>query len=103
MCLRHADYVNDDQKVRTLLTSTINSIKKILKVSGGWVQRSSYTKKTDDDVNKADFYVSIENTNENNCRLICLIPQILPSLLPLYKLGCFKSLFIITHKILNKL
>ncbi|TMS13703.1 Unconventional myosin-Va [Larimichthys crocea] len=24
MCLRHADYVNDDQKVRTLLTSTIN-------------------------------------------------------------------------------
>ena len=34
MCLRHADYVNDDQKVRTLLTSTINSIKKILKVCG---------------------------------------------------------------------
>lgn len=33
MCLRHADYVNDDQKVRTLLTSTINSIKKILKVA----------------------------------------------------------------------
>lgn len=32
MCLRHADHVNDDQKVRTLLTSTINSIKKILKV-----------------------------------------------------------------------
>ncbi|KAM9366505.1 unconventional myosin-Va [Symphorus nematophorus] len=34
MCLRHADYVNDDQKVRTLLTSTINSIKKILKKRG---------------------------------------------------------------------
>lgn len=33
MCLRHADYLNDDQKVRTLLTSTINSIKKILKVN----------------------------------------------------------------------
>lgn len=32
MCLRHADYVNDDQKVRSLLTCTINSIKKILKV-----------------------------------------------------------------------
>ncbi|KAI2653985.1 Unconventional myosin-Va [Labeo rohita] len=31
MCLRHADYVNDDQKVRSLLTSVINSIKKILK------------------------------------------------------------------------
>ncbi|XP_077476300.1 unconventional myosin-Va isoform X5 [Stigmatopora argus] len=34
MCLRHADYVNDDKKVRTLLTSTINSIKKILKKRG---------------------------------------------------------------------
>uniref|UniRef100_A0A3P9LLX2 Unconventional myosin-Va n=1 Tax=Oryzias latipes TaxID=8090 RepID=A0A3P9LLX2_ORYLA len=34
MCLRHADYLNDDQKVRTLLTSTINSIKKILKKRG---------------------------------------------------------------------
>lgn len=36
MCLRHADYNNDDQKVRTLLTSTINSIKKILKVCRLW-------------------------------------------------------------------
>lgn len=33
MCVRHADYLNDDQKVRSLLTSTINDIKKILKVS----------------------------------------------------------------------
>lgn len=33
MCVRHADYLNDDQKVRSLLTSTINSIKKVLKVS----------------------------------------------------------------------
>ncbi|KAG8575719.1 hypothetical protein GDO81_009651 [Engystomops pustulosus] len=32
MCVRHADYLNDDQKVRSLLTSTINGIKKILKV-----------------------------------------------------------------------
>ncbi|KAF4017448.1 hypothetical protein G4228_008509 [Cervus hanglu yarkandensis] len=31
MCVRHADYLNDDQKVRSLLTSTINSIKKVLK------------------------------------------------------------------------
>ncbi|XP_068423058.1 unconventional myosin-Vb [Clinocottus analis] len=31
MCIRHADYVNDDQKVESLLTSTINSIKKVLK------------------------------------------------------------------------
>lgn len=33
MCIRHADYINDDQKVESLLTSTINSIKKALKVS----------------------------------------------------------------------
>lgn len=31
MCLRHADYVNDDQKVESLLTGTINAIKKVLK------------------------------------------------------------------------
>ncbi|XP_073333627.1 unconventional myosin-Vb isoform X2 [Pagrus major] len=31
MCIRHADYINDDQKVEALLTSTINSIKKVLK------------------------------------------------------------------------
>lgn len=34
MCIRHADYINDDQKVESLLTSTINSIKKVLKVNG---------------------------------------------------------------------
>lgn len=32
MCIRHADYINDDQKVESLLTSTINAIKKVLKV-----------------------------------------------------------------------
>ncbi|XP_041567303.2 unconventional myosin-Vb isoform X1 [Taeniopygia guttata] len=31
MCLRHADYINDDQKVHSLLTSTINGVKKVLK------------------------------------------------------------------------
>ncbi|XP_070408592.1 unconventional myosin-Vb isoform X2 [Nothobranchius furzeri] len=31
MCIRHADYINDDQKVESLLTSTINAIKKVLK------------------------------------------------------------------------
>nr|XP_023664120.1 unconventional myosin-Vb isoform X2 [Paramormyrops kingsleyae] len=31
MCIRHADYINDDQKVHSLLTSSINSIKKVLK------------------------------------------------------------------------
>ncbi|XP_075885946.1 unconventional myosin-Vb isoform X2 [Nelusetta ayraudi] len=33
MCIRHADYINDDQKVESLLTSTINYIKKVLKKS----------------------------------------------------------------------
>uniref|UniRef100_A0A4W5PX44 Myosin VB n=1 Tax=Hucho hucho TaxID=62062 RepID=A0A4W5PX44_9TELE len=32
MCIRHADYINDDQKVHSLLTSTINAIKKVLKM-----------------------------------------------------------------------
>lgn len=33
MCVRHTDYVNDDEKVKTLLTSSINGIKKVVKVS----------------------------------------------------------------------
>uniref|UniRef100_A0A803SP09 Myosin motor domain-containing protein n=1 Tax=Anolis carolinensis TaxID=28377 RepID=A0A803SP09_ANOCA len=40
MCIRHADYINDDHKVHSLLTSTINGIKKVLKVrreGGGFV------------------------------------------------------------------
>lgn len=35
MCTRHADYTNDDLKVHSLLSSTINGIKKVLKVSKG--------------------------------------------------------------------
>ncbi|KAK3767729.1 hypothetical protein RRG08_052875 [Elysia crispata] len=31
MCVRHTDYVNDDEKVKSLLTSTINGIKKVVK------------------------------------------------------------------------
>ncbi|XP_057675067.1 unconventional myosin-Vb isoform X2 [Corythoichthys intestinalis] len=31
MCIRHADYVNDDRKVESLLTATINAIKRALK------------------------------------------------------------------------
>ncbi|XP_074661653.1 unconventional myosin-Va-like [Tubulanus polymorphus] len=31
MCIRHTDYINDDEKVRTLLTATINGIKKVIK------------------------------------------------------------------------
>ena len=33
MCIRHADFVNDDRKVKALLTGVINGIKKTVKVS----------------------------------------------------------------------
>ncbi|XP_063816428.1 unconventional myosin-Vb isoform X1 [Pseudophryne corroboree] len=48
MCIRHADYINDDQKVHSLLTSTINGIKKALKkqnddfhITSFWLSNSS--------------------------------------------------------------
>uniref|UniRef100_A0A8C5LN51 Unconventional myosin-Vb n=1 Tax=Leptobrachium leishanense TaxID=445787 RepID=A0A8C5LN51_9ANUR len=48
MCIRHADDVNDDQKVHSLLTATINSIKKVLKkhsddflITSFWLSNSS--------------------------------------------------------------
>jgi myosin-5 len=31
MCIRHTDFTNDDEKVRSLLTATINTIKKVIK------------------------------------------------------------------------
>jgi myosin-5 len=31
MCIRHTDFNNDDDKVRSLLTATINTIKKVIK------------------------------------------------------------------------
>uniref|UniRef100_A0A8C1XST8 Myosin VAb n=1 Tax=Cyprinus carpio TaxID=7962 RepID=A0A8C1XST8_CYPCA len=34
MCLRHADYANDDQRVSTLLNTSINTIKNVLKKRG---------------------------------------------------------------------
>nr|XP_033790509.1 unconventional myosin-Vb isoform X1 [Geotrypetes seraphini] len=42
MCIRHADYVNDDQKVHSLLTSTINSVKKVLKKHNDDFQMTSF-------------------------------------------------------------
>lgn len=33
MCVRHTDYAHDDVKVRSLLTNTIVSIKKVVKVT----------------------------------------------------------------------
>ncbi|XP_037103661.1 unconventional myosin-Va isoform X11 [Syngnathus acus] len=56
MCVRHADYLNDDQKVRTLLTSTINSIKKILKKRG-------------DDFETVSFWLA------NTCRFLHCLKQ----------------------------
>uniref|UniRef100_A0A673M500 Unconventional myosin-Va-like n=1 Tax=Sinocyclocheilus rhinocerous TaxID=307959 RepID=A0A673M500_9TELE len=56
MCLRHADYINDDQKVRSLLTSAINSIKKILKKRG-------------DDFETVSFWLS------NTCRFLHCLKQ----------------------------
>uniref|UniRef100_A0A7N4V4B5 Myosin VA n=2 Tax=Sarcophilus harrisii TaxID=9305 RepID=A0A7N4V4B5_SARHA len=56
MCVRHADYLNDDQKVRSLLTSTINSIKKVLKKRG-------------DDFETVSFWLS------NTCRFLHCLKQ----------------------------
>ncbi|XP_048375618.1 unconventional myosin-Va isoform X2 [Sphaerodactylus townsendi] len=56
MCVRHADYLNDDQKVRSLLTSTINGIKKILKKRG-------------DDFEAVSFWLS------NTCRFLHCLKQ----------------------------
>ncbi|KAM5172128.1 unconventional myosin-Va isoform 1-T1 [Mantella aurantiaca] len=56
MCVRHADYLNDDQKVRSLLTSTINGVKKILKKRG-------------DDFETVSFWLS------NTCRFLHCLKQ----------------------------
>ncbi|XP_078530919.1 unconventional myosin-Vb [Lissotriton helveticus] len=42
MCIRHADHINDDQKVHSLLTSTINGIKKVLKKHSDDFQMTSF-------------------------------------------------------------
>ncbi|XP_053557079.1 unconventional myosin-Vb [Bombina bombina] len=42
MCIRHADYMNDDQKVHSLLTSTINAVKKVLKKHNDDFQMTSF-------------------------------------------------------------
>ncbi|XP_026794401.1 unconventional myosin-Vb isoform X1 [Pangasianodon hypophthalmus] len=42
MCIRHADYINDDQKVHSLLTSTINAIKKLLKKNSDDFEMTSF-------------------------------------------------------------
>ncbi|XP_050949314.1 unconventional myosin-Vb [Labeo rohita] len=42
MCIRHADYINDDQKVHSLLTATINAIKKVLKRNNDDFEMTSF-------------------------------------------------------------
>lgn len=32
MCIRHCDHVNDDRRMQSLLTSSINNIRKVVKV-----------------------------------------------------------------------
>ncbi|XP_006837551.1 PREDICTED: unconventional myosin-Vb [Chrysochloris asiatica] len=56
MCIRHADYINDDLKVHSLLTATINGIKKVLK-------------KHNDDFEMTAFWLS------NTCRLLHCLKQ----------------------------
>uniref|UniRef100_A0A4W5MHJ1 Myosin VAb n=1 Tax=Hucho hucho TaxID=62062 RepID=A0A4W5MHJ1_9TELE len=57
MCLRHADYSNDDQRVSILLNSTINSIKGVLKVKRG------------DDFETVSFWLA------NTCRFLHCLKQ----------------------------
>ena len=33
MCIRHADHVNDDRRMQSLLSNSINSIRKVVKVT----------------------------------------------------------------------
>ncbi|XP_072463020.1 unconventional myosin-Vb-like [Notamacropus eugenii] len=56
MCIRHADYVNDDLKVHSLLTSITNGIKKVLK-------------KHNEDFEMTSFWLS------NTCRLLHCLKQ----------------------------
>uniref|UniRef100_A0A8C7PP70 Myosin VAb n=1 Tax=Oncorhynchus mykiss TaxID=8022 RepID=A0A8C7PP70_ONCMY len=56
MCLRHADYSNDDQRVSVLLNSTINSIKGVIKRRG-------------DDFETVSFWLA------NTCRFLHCLKQ----------------------------
>ncbi|KAI0226659.1 Unconventional myosin-Va [Lamellibrachia satsuma] len=56
MCIRHTDHMNDDEKVRALLTNTINGIKKVVK-------------KRQDDVETISLWMT------NTCRLLHNLKQ----------------------------
>uniref|UniRef100_A0A8C4T7B6 Unconventional myosin-Vb-like n=2 Tax=Erpetoichthys calabaricus TaxID=27687 RepID=A0A8C4T7B6_ERPCA len=42
MCIRHADYINDDHKVHSLFNSTINGIKRVLKKHNDDIEMTSF-------------------------------------------------------------
>ncbi|XP_052263994.1 unconventional myosin-Va-like isoform X4 [Dreissena polymorpha] len=56
MCVRHTDFINDDEKVRSFLTSTINGIKKVVK-------------KHHDDVERVTLWLA------NTCRFLHTLKQ----------------------------
>ncbi|XP_025081332.1 unconventional myosin-Va-like isoform X4 [Pomacea canaliculata] len=56
MCVRHTDYINDDDKVKALLTGTINGIKKVVK-------------KHTDDLERVTLWLA------NTCRLMHTLKQ----------------------------
>ncbi|KAF2982046.1 hypothetical protein EK904_000252 [Melospiza melodia maxima] len=71
MCIRHADYINDDQKVHSLLTSTINGVKKVLKAGGGGISCvfTLSLQKHQDDFEMTSFWLA------NTCRLLHCLKQ----------------------------
>lgn len=42
MCIRHADHVNDDRRMQSLLTNSINSIRKVVKVSKTYKKKGTF-------------------------------------------------------------
>ncbi|TRY99623.1 hypothetical protein DNTS_004817 [Danionella cerebrum] len=77
MCIRHADYINDDEKVHSLLTATINAIKKVLKknnddfeMTSFWLANASRLlhclKQYSGDEGPASFAFMTQNTTKQN-------------------------------------
>ncbi|XP_078666638.1 unconventional myosin-Va-like isoform X8 [Branchiostoma floridae x Branchiostoma belcheri] len=68
MCIRHADYIGDDNKVKSLLTGTINGIKRVLKQAcygGQWWD----LQKRNEDFETVSFWLA------NTCRLLHNLKQ----------------------------
>lgn len=41
MCVRHTDYINDEDKVRTLLSAFTNSVKKVIRKRSGDIETTA--------------------------------------------------------------